>query len=212
MPQVTWTHTFLDVFLHHVPKNVRSVVDVGCGRGIVGSLLRIYREPDRIVGIDLFEPYLDFCRKLGVYDGLTRHDLETASLPFKDKEFDLSVALEVIEHLPKQSGRTLMGELERISEMVIVSTPNRYFHQDPYDGNSLQKHLSRWTVQDLKTKGYKVLGVGGLLFFGKEVKYLSYALGRLTLVLPRLSSTIMGVYYDKPKANFRGQFPRSDSF
>ncbi len=201
MPQVTWTHTFLDVFLHHVPKNVRSVVDVGCGRGIVGSLLRIYREPDRIVGIDLFEPYLDFCGKLGVYDEVTRHDLKIPSLPFKNKEFDLSVALEVIEHLPKQSGRTLMGELERVSQMVIVSTPNRYFHQDPYDENVLQKHLSRWTVPDLKSRGYKVLGVGGLMFFGKEVRYLSYVLGRLTLVLPRLSGTVMGIYSDESKAS-----------
>ena len=197
MPDVTWTHTFLDVFLHYVPKNITSVLDAGCGRGIVGCLIKIYREPRRIVGIDAFDSYLDFCGKLGVYTDLRKIDLRTSSLPFEDKEFDLSVSLEVIEHLPKESGQAFLDELERVSKQVIISTPTRYFHQDPYDQNMFQKHVSKWSVQDLKTRGYTVRGVGGLMIFGHELAYVSYALGRLTLFTPKLSSSILAMYPKK---------------
>ena len=200
---MTWTHTFLDVFLHYVPKDVRSVLDVGCGRGIVGGLIRIYREPERILGIDLFEPYLDFCEELGVYTEVAKQDLGRTPFPFKNKEFDLSVALEVIEHLPKPKGQNLLDELQRISKQVMVSTPNHYFHQDTYDQNRLQKHLSRWSVQDFERRGYTVLGVGGFLILGREVRYISYALGRLTLLLPRLSGTIMAIYSDQKEPSIR---------
>ncbi len=193
MPDVTWTHPFLDVFLHYVPKNVRTVLDVGCGRGIVGSLMKIYREPERIVGIDLFDPYLDFCKNLGTYTEVRKHDLGTTPLPFGDQEFDLSVALEIIEHLPKPAGYRLLDELERVSRTVMLSTPNRYFSQAPYDENPSQRHLSRWTVQDLRKRGYSVFGVGGLMVFGRELMYLSYGLGRLTLFLPQLSSSLMAI-------------------
>jgi len=196
-PDVTWTHTFLDVFIHYVPKNVKTVLDIGCGRGLVGSLLKIYREPIRIVGVDVFDPYLGFCRRLGVYDSLVKFDVCQTPLPFGNKEFDLAVALEVIEHLPKRKGFDLLSELKRVARNVIVSTPNRFFAQEGYDENDFQHHLSRWTVRDLRSRGYTIVGVGGMMFFGKEIKHLSYVLGRLTLPFPHLSSSIMGLYPKK---------------
>jgi len=194
LPEVTWTHAHLEFFLSRVPPSISNALDVGCGRGIIGSLLKIYREPNRIVGLDMFEPYLDFCKKLGVYTEVIKHDLSIAPLPFRDNEFDLSVAFEVIEHLRKEDGIGLLRELERISRTVIVSTPNRYFDQSTYEGNPYQKHLSRWTTRDFKKRGYSVFGVGGLMVFGHEIKNVSYALGRFTIPLPYISGTIMGVY------------------
>lgn len=191
---MTWTHSLLDIFLYNVPLDVKEVLDIGCGRGIVGALLRIYREPQTIVGIDIFDPYLDFCRRSGVYDRLVKHDLRNTPLPFKTDHFDLSVALEVVEHLPKTDGMKLLEEMERVSKHVIVSTPNRNFVQSGYDENPHQTHMSKWTVSDLSRRGYRVLGAGGLMLFGREVRYLSYALGRLTLPFPRLSSYLLGVY------------------
>jgi SAM-dependent methyltransferase len=184
----------LDAFLRQVPNEVTSALDIGCGRGIVGALLKIYREPQKTVGIDAFEPYLDFCRRVGMYTQLIKWDLKVLPLPFDKGEFDISVALEVIEHIPKLDGLHLLDELERVSRRVIVSTPNHYFVQSPYDGNIHQRHLSRWTIQDFRSRGYSVLGVGNLLILGREIRYLSYALSRITLPLPTLSSCIMAVH------------------
>ena len=197
LPDVTWPHPFLDIFLHVVPLEVRSVLDIGCGRGIVGALIRIYREPERIIGVDAFEPYISFCRETGQYTDLLNLDVRKTSLPFNEGEFDLATALEVIEHLPRADGVRLLDELERVSKMVVVSTPNRYFRQSSYDDNPFQQHLSRWTVRDFVRRGYSVYGAGGFLFFGRELGLLSYALSRITIPLPHLSGTILCAYSRK---------------
>src|SRR5437867_6774355 len=144
-PEVAWTHTFLDIFLHYVPRRVTKVIDVGCGRGIVGAVVRIYRDPALLIGVDVFEPYIRFCEKLGVYNTLQRQDLRNLPLPYEDKSFDLAVSLEVLEHLTKVEGQRLLDELNRISTMVIVSTPNVFFAQPHFDRNPFQEHLSRWS-------------------------------------------------------------------
>ena len=195
---MTWIHSFLDLFLYLVPKGLDSVLDAGCGRGIVGALARIYRKPSRVVGIDAFDPYLQFCKRTGMYDQLIKHDLRKAHLPFKSAEFQLATSLEVIEHLSKDDGIRLLEELERVSRMVIVSTPNRFFRQEPYDKNPFQSHISRWTVSDFTRRGYSVYGAGGLLFLGREIPILSYALGRLTIPFPWLSGTILCAHSRSP--------------
>jgi len=39
----TWTRPFLHELLEEIPKDMESLIDVGCGRGIVGAMTRIYR-------------------------------------------------------------------------------------------------------------------------------------------------------------------------
>ncbi|KPV63929.1 MAG: hypothetical protein AOA66_0507 [Candidatus Bathyarchaeota archaeon BA2] len=59
---ISWTHPFLHEILKAIPHNVKTLIDVGCGRGIVGALVRVYRNADRLVGIDIRTDYLDFVR------------------------------------------------------------------------------------------------------------------------------------------------------
>jgi 2-polyprenyl-3-methyl-5-hydroxy-6-metoxy-1,4-benzoquinol methylase len=129
--EVYWTHAFLDEILNLIPIDVDSLLDVGCGRGIIGALVRIYRHPKRLIGIDAFERYLDFCAHMNFYDELCKYDLTQRHLPFDDKEFSVSTCIEVIEHLPKDSGVNLLNELERIAKLVIISTPNVRISQRP---------------------------------------------------------------------------------
>lgn len=194
LPDVSWIHCFTDDFLELIPRNVKSVVDLGCGRGIVGALLKIYREPTRTVGVDLFDPYLDFCKRNGFYTEVVRHDLRITPLPFCENEFDLAVSLEVLEHLPMESGKKLLEELERISKRVILSTPQKFFPQPTYDGNVYQQHLSKWTFRDLMARGYNVMGAGNLMILGREIPHISHALCKTTTHFPRLSSYMLASY------------------
>jgi 2-polyprenyl-3-methyl-5-hydroxy-6-metoxy-1,4-benzoquinol methylase len=196
LPDITWIESALDIVLHHIPKNIESMIDVGCGRGIVGAIVRIYRDPKRVVGVDVFKPYLDFCEKMGSYTELLQWDLRTLPLPFDDNEFDLAVALEVLEHMPKTKGLFLVKELERIAKRIIISTPTIFFSQSLYDGNRFQKHISIWHYNEFKQKGYIVRGVGGLRLPAPRSKYcrkISYALGRLTYLSPILSTSIIAI-------------------
>ncbi|MEM3698134.1 MAG: hypothetical protein QXQ94_11715, partial [Candidatus Bathyarchaeia archaeon] len=60
--KVTWAHRWLYEILEQIPIEMNSLVDVGYGRGVIGALVKIYRNPERLVGIDAFPPYLEFCR------------------------------------------------------------------------------------------------------------------------------------------------------
>ena len=190
--EVTWTHSFLRDILHQIPVTTNSLLDVGCGRGIIGALMRIYRFPQIVVGVDIFNEYLAFCRKMGFYDQVKKHDLRKP-LPFYNKEFEVSTCIEVIEHLDKDDGINLLTELERVSENVIVSVPTKYFPQKAYDSNIHQKHACGWSAKEFRKRGYTVLGVGKFLLFGKEIKYLSFLLSNFSYKSPRFSSTILAV-------------------
>ncbi|MEM3871082.1 MAG: class I SAM-dependent methyltransferase [Nitrososphaeria archaeon] len=187
---VTWTHKWLFEILEQIPVDIDSLLDVGCGRGIIGAMVRIYRTPKRLVGIDAFRPYLDFCRHHNFYDELYEYDLRN-SLPFSDKEFDVATCIEVIEHLPKNDGARLLLELERIAKKVIITTPNIFFPQKNYDDNPFQKHLSIWSAEDFRELGYEVRGVGDFMFYGRRIKYLSFFLSKLSYIMPKFSEALI---------------------
>ncbi len=191
IPEVTWTHRFLFEILEKIPVKTDSLVDVGCGRGVIGALVRIYRNPKRLVGIDAFRPYLDFCRHHNFYDELYQYDLTTTSLPFNDKEFDVATCIEVIEHLPKTNGLSFINELERIAKRVVITTPNIFIPQKTFDSNPFQKHLSIWSTKDFKERGYKVRGAGEFMFYGRKIKYLSFFLSKFSYVMPKFAETLL---------------------
>lgn len=191
VPEVMWTHRWLYEILEQIPIEMNSLIDVGCGRGIIGALARIYRNPKRLVGIDAFSPYLDFCRRNNFYDELYQYDLTKTPLFFKDKEFDVATCIEVLEHIQKDSGERLLNELERIAKKVIITTPNGLLPQEPLDGNPFQRHISCWSVKDFTKRGYTVKGVGYFTVFGRKVKYLSFLLSKFSYVIPNCSDTIL---------------------
>jgi len=157
---VTWTRPFLHELLEAIPVSVNSLIDVGCGKGIVGALMRIYRNATRLVGVDIFPPYIKFCKKYHFYDEVYAIDLRKIPLPFKNEEFEVATCIEVIEHLPKEDGEKMLGELERIAQTVMISTPSHYFSQPGFDDNPYRTHFSKWSARDFRKRGYKVKGVG----------------------------------------------------
>ncbi len=142
-----------------IPVNVESLVDAGCGRGIVGALMRIYRNASRTVGLEIWEPYINFCKLYKLYDELCVIDLRKTPLPFGNKEFEVATFVETIEHLPRNAGEKLLAELERIAEIAIVSTPSHFFRNRAFDKNPYERHLSRWAVTDFRKRKYNVMGV-----------------------------------------------------
>ncbi len=214
IPDVTWTHRALPQILDAIPVNCKSLLDVGCGRGIIGALSRIYRGVNRLVGVEGFEPYLEFSQQAGFYDDIILRNLSNTPLPLKTQEFEVVTCIEVIEHLERIAGQKLLDELERIGSRVIVTTPNILFQQNEYDGNVFQRHLSQWRPSDFRRRGYVVYGAGSLNVGygvkkalenlagrrGKDVvpnrvrqsaRPVSETLGPLTRNLPSLSTSLL---------------------
>jgi 2-polyprenyl-3-methyl-5-hydroxy-6-metoxy-1,4-benzoquinol methylase len=82
---------------------VDSFVDVSYGRGTVGVMTPIYRNPQRLVRVDLFPDYIDFCKRYIMYDELCLLDLKQTIFPFQNHEFDVVTCIETIEHFAQNS-------------------------------------------------------------------------------------------------------------
>lgn len=146
------------------------VLDVGCGSD--PPLLRAV-QPRAYVGVDAYGPSIDLLRARPEFGNVfdhTSHVAEIQSLEFPDRFFDAVVIVDVIEHLSKEDGITLLRRAARwANECVYISTPNGFLRQDPYDSNFYQEHLSGWTVDELVELGFTtILGGGGLRCLRKK--------------------------------------------
>jgi len=139
------------------------MLDCACGRGKWGYLTRIWLDHQRrdayIVGCDAWLPHLCFCKSHKTYDDEIRCDVRW--LPFRGSSADVTVACEVIEHLPREEGFRSIHEMERVTKLrLIVSTPNGLWPQKASPDDALETHQSSWSTRDLQELGFKVVGVG----------------------------------------------------
>jgi len=145
-------------------KNTKTLLDVGCGRG--GNILVVKRQRThagiKVVGFDMFKPYVCECVELGVYDNLMICDAK--HMPFNlECSFDVVLCSEVIEHMTKKEGVKLLENVEKLaSRQVIVTTPFGYT-EGPYnkieEDNICQLHRSGWDPADFRKRGYEVWGM-----------------------------------------------------
>jgi predicted TPR repeat methyltransferase len=77
-----------------------SVLDVGCGTGLVGRALRARGFPGRILGLDLSQASLERAAESGAYDALEQADLQQR-LPFGDDNVGSLVCAGVMTYLPE---------------------------------------------------------------------------------------------------------------
>jgi ubiquinone/menaquinone biosynthesis C-methylase UbiE len=93
------------------PKQVRSVLDFGCGIGNVSRALAAEFPESGIVGTDPSSESLVTARERS--PGL-RFELSTTVLPFEDGTFDMAVAACVFHHIPPAERAHWMRELARV--------------------------------------------------------------------------------------------------
>jgi len=105
----------LDPFILTVlAKEGGAYLDIGCGKGKWGYLLKTsHKPPSYIVGGDIDLSNLRYAKKHKTYDDVVL--LDGRHLPFRDDSFDIVLAIEVIEHMEKIEGQKLLDEAERVS-------------------------------------------------------------------------------------------------
>ncbi|HEY8516476.1 MAG TPA: class I SAM-dependent methyltransferase [Candidatus Binatia bacterium] len=138
------------------------MLDVGCGRA--SPLAAIAHRGTRI-GLDISAPDLALARRAGTHQQLVRADLARIGDLVRPKSVDAVVALDVIEHLERETALALLATLERIARRrVVILTPNGFVPQPATEDNPYQEHRSGFTVDDMTSRGYRVRGVYGLWF------------------------------------------------
>ena len=76
-----------------------SVLDMGCGTGLVGRALRARGFTGQILGLDISQASLEIAEQSGAYDSLERADLQQR-LGFEDDSVDAVVCVGVMTYLP----------------------------------------------------------------------------------------------------------------
>ena len=100
----------------------RSVLDVGCGEGVLTAEWAERLGDGRIVGIDLDDPGLRAEWERRSRPNLEFRVEEATSLSFADDEFELACAIEVLEHVPEPEAT--LAEMARVaSKHLLVSVP-----------------------------------------------------------------------------------------
>jgi 2-polyprenyl-3-methyl-5-hydroxy-6-metoxy-1,4-benzoquinol methylase len=99
-----------------------SLLDVGCGEGVLVHRWAARLPGARVVGIDLEEDSIQEGWSRRQAPNLEYRVMEAANLPFADGEFELASAIEVLEHLPDPEHT--LAEMARCARgHLLVSVP-----------------------------------------------------------------------------------------
>lgn len=133
-----------------LPDDARTILDVGCGDGAITDRLPGDRT---IVGADLSPVALSGLGSPGVV-------CSVMGLPFRDGQFDLVMANDVVEHFSPQHRDRVLREMERVARRhIIVTVPfterlagsfsytprehvHRNRHKDSFDVETLRDFFS----------------------------------------------------------------------
>lgn len=142
---------------------VGSVLDVGCGTGLVGRTLRAGGFTGRLHGLDISDASLEIARGSGLYDVLQHADLQQR-LPVEEASVDAVVCVGVMTYLPDVEG--VWRELARVTApggLVVVTQ-----REDLWHTRGCQSVVDRlqaegaWTQREVAgPAAYLPLGYGG---------------------------------------------------
>lgn len=133
-------------------RQPRTVLDIGCNRGLVGGLCRWTNyKPSRLVGVDV-SPLMG--RVALQTHGYDRVDIVDVSKPFALGElFDLVFVMELLEHVPdpEQVIRNA-DEHTRVGSVIVFSTPHE---GGPIDGTI---HVRHYGPEGVYAQAKSILG------------------------------------------------------
>ena len=148
----------LESFLKGIVRSLRSrienpkILDVGCGTGANLEMLSQFGSAE---GVDVSDDALDFCRQ----KGLTVQKGLAETLPYADETFDISTALDVIEHLDDDvAGLREMHRVTRSGGYSLIFVPAFMWLWGVQD--DISNHRIRYTksqiVERIEKAGFRV--------------------------------------------------------
>ncbi len=100
----------------------QSLLDIGCGEGVLIHQWAKQLGDKRVVGIDLEDPKIQAEWEKRTAPNLEYKIMMAEHLPFADNEFDVATAIEVLEHVPDPE-HTVSEMARCASKQLLVSVP-----------------------------------------------------------------------------------------
>ena len=196
-------------YLRRFCGSPKTVLDLGCGDG---ELMRTIGEKRwKIIGVDIYDKSLKDAEKTGMYKRLVKGDLVTVckKLIKQKRVFDLVFCSQAIEHITKKEGEEILKLVEKLAKgRIYFGTPRGFMIQPEVflGDNPYQHHQSGWSLEDFKTRDYKVYGVGFMPIWSERglarssnklvsliAGAISYIMSPIVYFLPSLGAGMMAV-------------------
>lgn len=177
------THYLINDMVSEILKtNPKSILDLGVGYGKYGFLCREFLETheDRVypeqwnIKIDGIEIWKEYVKRFSwlktFYNNIYVGDAH--KLIDKVGNYDLIIAGDIIEHLPRKEAYELLIKcIRKANKCVLVSIPTgNWLHNRIWAKNPYEEHKSIWWAKELIKIGHKELGYSIKTYFRKGIK------------------------------------------
>jgi SAM-dependent methyltransferase len=144
--------------MRHIPKTVRSVVDVGCGAGMTLGEIRRRRPGAQLTGIEIDVPSASLAAKAHPDARIITGDVLTKTEALRGL-FDCAVCIDVLEHVPD-------GELAQFASVIaglLVPGGTAIVHVPAVNQRRHLKRFEGWGHHDHEREGFDPEQLGALL-------------------------------------------------
>ena len=192
--------------LEFIPDSVRTIVDIGCGNGIITNVLGSHFD---VTAVDRSEKALSFVQTKKVLAGAD-------DIPLSDASFDMVFSSEMLEHLEDDVFAKAISEMKQLSQQYIFITvpndenPDKLSMQCPSCGfvyNS-PNHLRSFQLQDFDQL-FPEYNIVSSLTFGKKVRYYNKRILQTKMKISPARSWIP--YYWMPREKRKTICPKCES-
>lgn len=164
--------------LETIPDDVTSIIDVGCGNGIITNELG---KNYKVLGVDRSANALTYVKT-------DKLQASADDIPLPDASFDMAFSSEMLEHLDNETLQNTIAEIKRLSKKYIfitvpnVENLNKFQVHCPNCGKNYNHsyHLRSFTLEKLMQffPGYKV---NKSFYYGTQVRRYNNVLATLKM-------------------------------
>jgi SAM-dependent methyltransferase len=186
----------IDIILNLIPKDVKTIIDIGCGNGVITNQLAKHYD---VTGIDRSENALKTVET-------SKLVASADSIPLGDYSFDMVFSSELLEHLDDDLLKGTVSEIKRLSnKYIFISVPNNenpnklsigcpkcnYIYNSP-------NHLRNFNPEKLHAlfSEYKLIKT---ITYGKKIRYYNNNILKLKIKLSPSKSWIPYFWMAKGK-------------
>ena len=119
-------------------NNIKTVLDIGCGKGTYYDLLS--GEVTAIDGVEVWQPYIEEFNLRSKYRFLIEKDVRELK-PLDVSGYDMVVFGDVLEHMSLEDARNVWEWASWVAQYGLISVPIIHYPQGAEFGNPYEVHV-----------------------------------------------------------------------
>ena len=119
---------------------IKTIIDVGVGRGTYYELLSPHLPQLDWTGVEVWAPYIDQFNLHNKYTKLINQDVREINFEAEPQR-DLAILGDILEHMPKSDAQKIINTILDKSRTVVISIPITHYPQDEINNNPFEKHI-----------------------------------------------------------------------